>query len=185
MYLIVALGNIGEKYKNNRHNVGFMVAKTLIKKFDFQKKGVKFKSALYEGNIAGEKVLLIKPRTYMNLSGEAVQLITGYFKIPKKNILVIYDDFDIPFGTIRIKPEGGAGTHNGIKSIIQLLGSNAFPRLRMGIGPLPENMRPENFVLADFSKAEKSELPSIMDTACDAIETVFTKGLDKAMNLFN
>jgi peptidyl-tRNA hydrolase, PTH1 family len=185
MFLIVCLGNYEKKYNFNRHNAGFRAGDSIISTFNFEKIGKKFKSIVYEGMIGTEKVYLIKPQTYMNLSGEAAQLISAFYKIPHQQICVIYDDFDLPLGTIRIRQKGSAGTHNGLKSMISLLGTTSFPRIRIGIGPKPDFMAVVSFVLSDFTKEEESNLGDIFERTTQAIKTIITDGIHKAMNNYN
>jgi PTH1 family peptidyl-tRNA hydrolase len=161
MKIIVCLGNYGEKYTDTRHNVGFLFGDYLIDTYHFEKKGKKFKGLLYKGVINTTDVYLIKPHTYMNLSGESVQLITAFYKVPLTDVCVVYDDIDIPFTTSRYRVKGSAGTHNGMKSIIQCLGRNDFHRLRIGIGPVQENRELADFVLSPFSRNEKAHLNDI------------------------
>ena len=182
MHLIACLGNPEKIYEKNRHNVGFRVADQLIADFGLQAKGRKHQALLFEGEIEQQKILLIKPQTYMNLSGDAVLACLNFFKIPKENLLVIYDDFDIPFGSIRLKPQGSAGTHNGMKSIVQRVGSQQFPRLRIGIGPLPEKWNVSDFVLSNFTPTEEKHLPQILTTASQTIQTIYKSSLTTAMN---
>ena len=134
MYIIAGLGNPGKKYENTRHNMGFTAIDLLAEKFGIKVNKLRFKALTGEGRIAGQKVLLIKPQTYMNLSGESVRMALDYYKEPPENLIVIYDDIDIPTGSIRIRKKGSAGTHNGMKSIIYDLQFDDFPRLRIGIG---------------------------------------------------
>ena len=161
MKLIVCLGNPGKDYTKNRHNAGFLFADYLVDKYNFTDKGKKFKGRLFEGAINNEQVLLIKPETFMNLSGESVQLVACFYKISSQNIWVVFDDFDIPFSTIRYREKGGAGTHNGMKSVIGCLKTQEFPRLRIGVGPLPEHWDVSNFVLSNFTEEQVSALPNI------------------------
>ncbi len=185
--IIVGLGNPGPKYKKTRHNIGFIViehlAETYQLKFHLGKKS--FKSETASGTIDHSKVLLVKPLTYMNKSGEAVAAILNFYKNKPEDILVIHDDLDLPLGRIRIVKGGGAGGHNGIRSIITHLGTQNFPRLRIGIGR-PHNETPvENYVLSPFSKEEWSLLEKIIETSTEAIVTILKKGIDMAMNQFN
>jgi len=170
MYLIVCLGNPGDDYKSHRHNVGFRVGDTIIKTHGLDKTGKKFKSIIYRGTILGKKIILIKPQTYMNLSGEAIQIAKSFFKIPDSHILVIYDDLDINFSTIRFRASGSAGTHNGMKSVIQVLGTDQFPRIRVGIGPKPEEWATKDFVLSNFSNEEETNLPEIIKVTIGMLE---------------
>jgi peptidyl-tRNA hydrolase, PTH1 family len=184
-YLIVCLGNPGLKYKYNRHNIGFLAGDKTIKSLDLNKVGKKFKSKLYEGQLAQTKIYLIKPETYMNCSGEAVQLIKAFYKTPNNKTLVVYDDFDLPFGKVRIRMKGRAGTHNGMKSIVTCLGTTDFPRLRIGIGPLPPQWDVSNFVLANFNKEETIALPDILAKASNAITSIVEDDIQLAMNKHN
>jgi PTH1 family peptidyl-tRNA hydrolase len=185
MYIIACLGNPGEKYANNRHNVGFRIANAIIKEFGFEKKGKKHKASFYEGKINEKRIFLIKPQTYMNLSGEAVQAVMSYYKIAADNLLVIYDDIDLEFEIIRIRKNGSAGTHNGMKSIIQTINSDKFPRIRIGIGPKPEGKDLADYVLSNFSQNEEQKLPEICNSVTEIIKVIFEENLDKAMNKFN
>lgn len=171
MKLIVCLGNPGPEYKKNRHNVGFMIADTLIKKNALSKEGSKFQSKLYRGHIGGKSIMLIMPQTYMNRSGDAVQLTSGFYRIPTENTWIIYDDIDLPLGSLRVRTNGSAGTHNGMKSILNTLKNHGLPRIRVGIGPVPDNTDISQFVLSDFSKKELALIPKICDQAADALHT--------------
>ena len=173
MKLIVCLGNPGADYQDNRHNIGFRVGESLIKEYNLTKEGNKFKSILFKGTIKETPLFLLFPQTYMNLSGEAVQLIQHFYQIELKDMLVIYDDVDIPFETIRYREKGSAGTHNGMKSIIQNLQDQEFPRLRIGIGPIPEKWNLSDFVLSNFNKKEKESLNQICIHSIQAIEKTF------------
>jgi peptidyl-tRNA hydrolase, PTH1 family len=170
MYLIVCLGNPGKKYEKTRHNVGFMVGDYVVDYFSLSKVGSKFKSILYSGNVGDEKVFLIYPQTFMNVSGEAFQLISSFYQIPHENCMVIYDDVDINFGDCRLRERGGAGTHNGMRSIIQTIKSQDFPRLRVGVGPQPERWDIADFVLSNFSTDEEKELVSLSKKSAESIE---------------
>ncbi len=169
MKLIVCLGNPGSEYTYTRHNAGFLFADYLIKKHGFNKEGKKFKSSLYSGLIEGEKVFLIKPQTFMNLSGEAVCVIASFYKILPEDIRVVFDDFELALGTTRFRWKGSGGTHNGMKSIIQLLGHTDIPRLRLGIGPLPENIPVTPFVLGKFQDEELKILSDNFSKAEDGL----------------
>jgi len=162
MKIIVGLGNPGKEYSKNRHNTGFMVLDALYEKLNANdwKEESKFKSEIAEATVNGEKVLLVKPLTFMNLSGETVTKILSFYKANLEDLTVIYDDLDLPTGTIRVRDKGSAGTHNGMKSIVQLLGSEEFKRIRIGIesrGTLaPEQQDTSSYVLSDFTKDEKA-----------------------------
>lgn len=181
MKLILCTGNIGEKYAFNRHNVGFMVADLMgyEKSFDFRLESkLKCYLAKYQDFI------VIKPTTYMNLSGEALSLVMNYYKIKSEDVLIVYDDLAIDLGTLRFKSSGSDGGHNGIKSIIQHIGTNKFARLKVGIGPQPP-IPSENFVLGNFSKEQMPILKETLKTAVEAIEFYFKNGMEKAQNKYN
>ncbi len=184
-FLLIGLGNPGREYRNNRHNFGFMLIDRLIVRLDAR--GMKLQSnaivtdALYENR----KLILAKPQTYMNLSGHSVQGLARFYKLPLEKILVAHDDLDLPFGTIRMRPGGGAGGQKGVASTIEHLGSQDFARLRLGIGRPPGRMDPKDYVLQDFSKEDMKLLFEILDRAAEAALTFVTEGLDKAMNKFN
>jgi PTH1 family peptidyl-tRNA hydrolase len=186
VWLIVGLGNPGEEYKNTRHNIGFECVNTLANRhgLDFDDKRSKARIAV--GNIAGERVVLAKPFTYMNLSGQAVTGLCSWYKIdPASQLLVVYDDLDLGFGALRLREKGGPGTHNGMKSIVNLLGSQAFRRLRMGIGNVPQGWDTAKYVLGRFSKEEQEKLPAIQGQAADAVELILREGFTTAMNRYN
>lgn len=183
-YLIVGLGNMGRKYQRNRHNVGFMVVDRLAELHGIAVSRVQYKALLGNGRIANQSVILAKPQTMMNLSGDAVGPIANYYNIPPANILVIYDELDLPFGSTRLREKGGAGGHNGMKSIINHLG-NDFPRLRLGIGRPPGRMPPAAYVLQDFGKEDEPIVTELIDTAVKAVETFLTDGINLAMSKHN
>lgn len=181
MKLILCTGNIGDKYCFNRHNVGFMVADKMAmdEGFDFRLENkLKCYLAKYQDFI------IIKPTTYMNLSGEALSLVMNYYKIKPEDVLIVYDDLAIDLGTLRFKGNGSDGGHNGIKSIIQHLGTNKFARLKVGIGPQPP-IPSENFVLGNFSKEQMPVLKEVLARAGEAIKFYFENGLEKAQNKYN
>lgn len=184
MYVIVGLGNPGKKYDLTRHNVGFDVIDRLAARHGISVSKIKYKALVGEGVIKGEKVLLVKPQTYMNLSGETVQSICNYFQLPMENLIVVYDDVDTDFAKLRIRKKGSAGTHNGMRNIIYLLQKDDFPRVRIGIGK--SNQLPlRDFVLQKFSKDEMIEMDSALDGAASAVETILSDGIEIAMNRFN
>ncbi len=183
--MIVGLGNPGPRYARNRHNVGFQIVDELAAKHGLSFEKRQFKALIASGVIDGQRVLLVKPQTYMNLSGEAVQPLTHYYKIDLPDLMVVFDDMDLPLGVIRLRPFGGAGGHNGMKSIIQRLGSNRFPRLRVGIDRPSGRMDPAAYVLQDFSPEEEEIMVQVRDRAVRALETWLTEGIDAAMNTFN
>lgn len=185
MKLIIALGNVGDKYLFTRHNAGFMTADMLSfnKNFSFKEEG-KLKCLFAKTKINEHDVLIIKPTTYMNLSGEAASLVMNYYKIDPENILVIYDDLNLELGRIRFRANGSDGGHNGIKSIIQHMGTNKFDRLKIGIGPQPP-IPSEAFVLQNFSKEQEPLLKETLKNSINAIEYYLDQGIEKAQNKFN
>lgn len=185
MFVVVGLGNPGRAYENTRHNVGFDTIDILASRNNIKINKIKFKAVYGEGYIGNEKVMLVKPQTYMNNSGITVKDIYEYYKVPIENIIVIVDDIDIDFASIRIKRKGSAGTHNGLKSIIYLLEDDNFPRVKIGIGKRPENMDLADFVLSRFSKEEREVIERSLISAAESVETIIKEGIDIAMNKFN
>lgn len=186
MWLIVGLGNPGERYARTRHNIGFDCLDTLAGRHGLEFRTKRANSVIAEGDIRGQRVALAKPQTFMNLSGQAVSSLRGWYKIdPATELLVIYDDMDLPFGKIRIRERGSAGTHNGMRSIVGQLGGTGFPRLRVGIDQPPGKMDPAAYVLARFSKDEEAELPTVRDNVADAVELILSEGVTAAMNRYN
>ena len=183
--MIVGLGNPGPRYAHNRHNVGFQIVDELAAKHGLSFDKRQFKALIASGHINGQRVLLVKPQTFMNLSGEAVQPLVSYYKVELEDLMVVFDDMDLPVGVIRLRPFGGAGGHNGMKSIIKRLGGNRFPRLRVGVGRPPGRMDPAAYVLQDFSADEESLMVQVRDRAVQALETWLNSGIDAAMNAFN
>ena len=185
MKLIIGLGNVGDKYAFTRHNVGFMLADFFaINKCETFKENAKLKSLITKIKLNEEDVLLIKPTTYMNLSGEAVRAVIDYYKIPVENTLVVYDDLSLDLGKIRFRASGSDGGHNGIKSIIQYLGTNKFARVKIGIGPQPP-IPSEAFVLQNFDKSQLDDLKKVIKKSAEAIEFFFTNGIEKTQNNYN
>ena len=183
--LIVGLGNPGLAYRHNRHNVGFMVADALADKLEIPLKRVKFKAQIGNGKLEDIPIIIAKPLTFMNNSGEAVAPLVRYFKVPLERLLVIHDDMDLPLGTLRMRPSGGSAGHNGMLSIFDKLGTNAIPRLRVGIGRPPGRMDPADYVLQDFPKSDEELLKMVIAHACEAALAFITTGLEKAMNTYN
>lgn len=185
MKLVVGLGNPGLKYLKNLHNLGFMAVEMLAEKHGvvFNKKG--FKGLYGEKNIKGEKVVFLKPQTYMNLSGESVQELSAFYKISPKDIIVMYDDLDIAIGSVRIRANGSAGTHNGMRNIVQMLGSTDFPRIRIGIKP-ETDFKIIDYVLSDIRKDDEPRFKQSIGTAVDAADA-FINGasIDDVMCRFN
>ncbi len=185
MYVVVGLGNPGKKYDGTRHNIGFEVIDYLSVKLDIPVNKIKHKALIGEGRLGTEKIVLVKPQTYMNLSGESVMQILSYYNVDMEKLIVAYDDIDTDFGKLRIRKKGSAGTHNGMRNIIFLSKDDGFPRVRMGIGR-PENGRDlADYVIGRFSKEEAKQVVSVVKNAGDAIETMITDGVDLAMNRFN
>ena len=184
-YLIVGLGNPGPKYAANRHNVGFMCLERLaaIHGLTFDKQQKKARVAL--GAIRGRRVVLAQPQTFMNDSGQAVAPLMQFYQVPPERLLVVYDDLDLPPGTVRIRPEGGSGGHKGMRSIIEQLSDQNFARLRVGIGRPPGQMDPAAYVLQDFSADEKLLIVETLDRALAAVETWLVEGVEMAMSRHN
>jgi len=183
--VVAGLGNPGTKYSSTRHNVGFDVVDVLANKFGIKLNKIKFKGLVGEGIWAGEKIVLIKPSTYMNLSGESIRPVMDFYKLKPEELIVVVDDIDIEFGTIKIKKKGSAGTHNGLKSILLQTGTDQFPRVKIGIGRKPENYDLADFVLSKFSKSERQIIDKAILNAADAIDELISNGIDSAMNKFN
>ena len=182
--LIVGLGNPGRKYAHHRHNVGFQCLDRLAKAHDLSFNRRRAKASLASGKIANVGVVLAKPLTYMNLSGQAVRQLVSFYKLPLEDVLVICDDLDLPLGTIRLRPEGGSGGHKGMRSIIEALGSQAFPRLRVGIGRPPGDDA-VSYVLNDFTADEQITLESVYEKVVAAVELFLREGIEAAMNEYN
>lgn len=185
MFLVVGLGNPGRDYKWTRHNTGFEVIDKLAYDHNIVMSKKKFKAVLGEGSISGKKVMLVKPQTYMNLSGESVRDILGFYKLAPKSLLVVYDEADIPLGEIRIRPKGSGGGHNGMNNIIYQLGLDEFIRIRVGIGHKPEGFELADYVLSKFRKEEDSDIINGITKAAEAVEMILSGGLSSAMNNFN
>jgi peptidyl-tRNA hydrolase len=184
MYIIAGLGNPGKKYENTRHNLGFITIDKLAEENSIKTDKIKFKALVGEGNIAGQKVLLLKPQTFMNLSGESVREAVNFYKLPPENLIVVYDDIDIATGTIRIRKFGSAGTHNGMRSIVYQLQTDRFPRIRVGTGSdMKGNL--VDYVIGGFTKEEVPLLEEAVTNAVKAIECILSDGVDMAMNRYN
>lgn len=184
-YLIIGLGNPGREYRDTRHNVGFMLIDRLIVRLNAQGMKVQSKAVVTTATYLDRRLVLAKPQTYMNLSGQSAQGLLNFYKIPMENMIVAHDDLDIPFGTIRIRPKGGPGGQGGMASTINQLGTKDFPRLRIGIGRPPGRMDPSAFVLQNFTREEMKLLSEIVDRAADAALTFVSEGLNMAMNKYN
>ena len=184
VYIIVGLGNPGKKYENTRHNMGFIALDLIGEEYGIKIDKIKFKALVGEGRIAGQKVVLVKPQTFMNLSGQSVTEIMNFYKEDIEKLIVIYDDIDIPTGSIRIRKKGSAGTHNGMRNIVYLLGDDGFPRIRVGIGS-ETKIDLINYVTGGVSKKEKEPLEAALTNAAKAAVCIIEKGIDKAMNEYN
>lgn len=185
LWLVVGLGNPGPSYAGNRHNVGFMVADLLAERMGARFKAHKGRADVVEGRLAGQRVVLVKPKSYMNLSGGPVASMRDFFKVPVERIVVVHDELDIPWATLRLKRGGGDNGHNGLKSLSQSLGSRDYLRVRVGIGRPPGRQDPADFVLKDFTPTERKELPFHVDRAADAVEALVTGPLEAAQNTFH
>lgn len=185
MKIVAGLGNPGNKYAGTRHNVGFSTIVYLGDKYNIRFTEKKHKALYGIGIIGGEKVVLAMPQTFMNLSGESVRELFDYYKCDKDDIIIVYDDIDLPIGKIRIRERGSAGGHNGMKNIISELGTEDFVRVRVGVGKKPDNMDLANYVLSRFSKEELPEIKRSCETACDAVELILKDGAAAAMNRYN
>lgn len=184
-FLLVGFGNPGREYIHTRHNIGFMLIDRIALRLNAQGMKLQSKAIVISSIYEGRKIILAKPQTYMNLSGQSVQGLLHFYKLPNENLLVAHDDLDIPFGTIRIRPGGGPGGQRGMADTIDRLGTKEFPRLRLGIGRPPGRMDPKDYVLQDFSKDDQKFLPEVLDRAADAAFEFVLKGLNAAMNKFN
>lgn len=185
-WLIVGLGNPGKMYNRTRHNVGFEMVDAIAEAEGISMGSVSFKSLFGKGYIGNTPVMLAKPQTFMNCSGESVGALVSYYKIPVKQVLLIYDDLDLPFAKLRLLPKGGHGGHNGMKSVINhLKGSRDFPRLRIGIGRPPGKMDAAYFVLRQFNKQEREELDFTLQTGVDAMRILLLEGFDKSATFVN
>jgi len=183
--LIVGLGNPGREYRFTRHNIGFMVIDRLCEDLGIRITRMQSKALIGTGSFQEKRLVLAKPTTFMNLSGQAVGPLVRFYKLPLTSMLVIHDEMDIPFGSLRLRPGGGSSGQKGLTSIIQTLGTQDFPRMRVGVGRPPGMQAPPSFLLEDFTKAEQTRLPMILDQCVDAVKTFITSGLDIAMNQFN
>ena len=184
MYIICGLGNPGKQYENTRHNMGFRTLDVLSERLSAPIKSLKFKALIGEGRIGTEKVVLVKPQTYMNLSGESLREIVKFYKVEPEHLIVIYDDIDLPTGQLRIKPSGSSGTHNGMKSVIYQLQFDNFPRIRVGLGKDP-NMPLDAFVISAPSDEEQKLLTAAISNAADAAVMIIEDGINPAMNKYN
>lgn len=185
MYIVVGLGNPGLKYENNRHNIGFKIIDKIAENYNVNINKSKFKSQYNEIRIGSKKVLLIKPQTYMNNSGEAIKEIKSFFSVETENIIVIHDDIDLDYGRIKVKKNGGSGTHNGLRSILNHIKEKDFPRVRVGVGKPIEHIDLADYVLGNFNKDEVKILEKILDESIEIVESIVKDGVDIAMNKHN
>lgn len=185
LWLVVGLGNPGPTYAGNRHNAGFLVLDLLGDRAGARFKAHKGRADVVEGRLAGARVILAKPKTYMNLSGGPVASLRDFFKVPTERIVVVHDELDIPYGSLRLKLGGGDNGHNGLRSITQSIGSKDYLRVRFGVGRPPGRQDPADYVLKDFAAAERKELPFLVDRAADAAEALLTGSLEAAQNTFH
>ena len=185
-WILVCLGNYGQKYENTRHNIGFMAADRLVERDDLRCNRLRFRALTEIVDFGGQKTLLMKPQTYMNLSGEAVGEAARFYKIPPERVIVISDDVSLPLGKVRVRGSGSAGGHNGLKNIIAHLGTDAFPRVKVGVGAPPN---PEydmvDWVIGTFSAAERKTVDEAIDRALDAAACIVKEGVTAAQNKFN
>ena len=185
-WILVFLGNPGAKFTGSRHNVGFMTAEVLEKRLNVRIDRLRFKALTALAELGGEKVLLMKPQTYMNLSGEAVQPAAAFYKVPPERVLVVSDDVSLPLGKLRIRTGGSAGGHNGLKNIIARLGTDAFPRVKVGVGAPPSaDFDMADWVLSGFHGPDAAVIADAVSRAADALECYISEGAERAMNKFN
>ena len=184
-WLVVGLGNPGPTYAGNRHNAGFLVLDELAARVGGRFKAHKGRADLIEGRLAGQRTLLAKPKSYMNVSGGPVASLRDFYKVPTEQIIVVHDELDIPFGAVRLKRGGGDNGHNGLRSISSAVGSPDYLRVRVGIGRPPGRQDPADFVLKDFAGAERKELAFLLDRGADAVEALLTGPLEAAQNTFH
>lgn len=185
MYLIVGLGNPEPEYSNTRHNMGFDVVNKISKKYEIELTRTKFNGLYGSGEVEGKKVILLKPQTFMNLSGQSIKPFVDFYKIPLENVLVIYDDMDVEMGSIKLRKKGGPGTHNGAKSVVHELVSEDFPRIRVGIGKPVDEYDAIDYVIGKLDESIYAKLEDGINKATDAIEEFLKNGIDMAMNKFN
>ena len=184
MYVIAGLGNPGRQYEKTRHNMGFLVVDEFAAAHGIDVRRIKHKALIGEGRIAGEKILLVKPQTYMNLSGESLREVMAYYDVPMENLIVVYDDMDLETGTLRIRKKGSSGSHNGMKSVIYQLQSDELPRIRIGIGSTSGDEW-KDYVTGQVTEKEAGILAETIRNAAAALECILTDGIDIAMNRFN
>ena len=185
MYIIAGLGNPGKEYEGSRHNVGFMTLDRLAEKYHIEVREKAHKALIGKGVIEGQRVILVKPQTYMNLSGESIRSVMDYYKVDPSEFIVIYDDISLEPGCLRIRGKGSAGGHNGIKNIIAHLGTQEFARVRIGVGAKPAQMDLADYVLGHFSRDEQAVMKQAYEDGAAAVVSMMTEGVETAMNHFN
>lgn len=185
-FMIVGLGNPGDKYDNTRHNAGFITIDEIAKAYNINVAKLKYKALIGDGNIDGKKVILMKPQTFMNLSGQAVVEAMNFYKLKPEQVCIIMDDISLDVGKMRIRRKGSAGTHNGMRNIIALSGSEAFPRIKIGVGDKPNpNYDLAAWVMSKFTKDERALLDKCAENSCDAVKLIMNRKIDEAMNRYN
>jgi peptidyl-tRNA hydrolase, PTH1 family len=184
-WLVAGLGNPGPQYAGNRHNCGFMTADVLARRMGARFTRSRSRAMVADGRLASAVVTLAKPLSFMNLSGGPVAAVSAYYKIPVERIVVVHDELDLPFGVLRLKQGGGDGGHNGLRSVTAALGTHDYLRVRVGIGRPPGRMDPADYVLRDFSPAERKLLPEVLERSADAVESLLARGLAAAQNEFH
>lgn len=185
IFVVVGLGNPGKQYEQTKHNVGFLVIDKLAEKYQIPMTKFQYKAFVGSGTIKNKKVLLVKPQTFMNLSGESVREIVNFYKVPQERFVVIYDDTSLPMGQIRLREKGSHGGHNGIRNIIQLMGTDVFGRIKVGIGEKPNGWDLADYVLAKFEPNDLPLMENGMDKATEAVEWILSRGMQDAMNRMN
>jgi PTH1 family peptidyl-tRNA hydrolase len=185
LYLVIGLGNSGREYRQNRHNVGFLALDQLAERLGVTFSRVESKALVSKSEYQGKRLILAKPQTFMNLSGQATSALVKFYKVPLPNLLVVYDDVDLPLGVLRLRPGGGSAGQKGMASIIERLGTQDFARLRIGIERPPGRMNAAAYVLQDFSSSEQEELGATLNRAVEAILVYVSLGLEAAMNQYN
>lgn len=185
IFVVVGLGNPGKQYEQTKHNVGFLVIDKLAEKYQIPMTKFQYKAFVGSGTIKNKKVVLVKPQTFMNLSGESVREIVNFYKVPQERFVVIYDDTSLPMGQIRLREKGSHGGHNGIRNIIQLMGTDVFGRIKVGIGEKPNGWDLADYVLAKFEPNDLPLMENGMDKATEAVEWILSRGMQDAMNRMN
>jgi PTH1 family peptidyl-tRNA hydrolase len=185
MRLLVGLGNPGRRYRSTPHNAGFRVCDRFVDRSGLGEPSRKFQGQFWRGQLQGEGIGVLKPETYMNVSGDAVAEAVRYLPLEASDLIVVFDDMDLPFGRLRIRPRGGSGGHRGLQSIIDSLGTNDFPRVRVGVGRPPSGWKPTGYLLGRLGKESQGRLDETVDRAVEAIETLLSSGIQEAMNRYN